>query len=151
MLVAYMAQETIGGLLFLASFFLLLSFTGGFHLDTYISCNVSVISVFLGYLIVQKLVFYDLNIFIIHIFSVISIVVIKKKAPAEHKNKQLSNHEKVKFGKIATAIALSYYAGAFFMQWRNFRYFVVLHYVIIISAALLIVIQRKVKAYKTSQ
>lgn len=88
-------------LVFLVCFIILRQCTGGYHSRTYLSCNLSFITVYLIFIYFRNYMMFSYKGLIIS--GIISLVIIFLLAPMEHKNKKM-NKEKKSLHKITSRI-----------------------------------------------
>lgn len=90
-------------IVFLVCFMLIRQFTGGFHADTYLKCNltfgISYIAVFLLYHFTAKY----FNTYFSLLITFVSVIIIWAKCPIENINKPIPERKK-KFHKIMAAL-----------------------------------------------
>ena len=110
-------------LLYYGIFVILRLFTGGFHANTYLSCNLVFLLVSLSTLGISKIMMYT-NIYSIvaHMIIIfISAAVVIKFAPIENENKPLNFEKRIRNQKISRflIIILSIFACIMFFFMRN--------------------------------
>ena len=86
-------------LMFLTTFILLRSFTGGYHANTYAMCSFVTLSLFGVVLLLTEFVFVPLYLF--PILGLIGTVIMLWQVPIEHPNKKLSDIQKRKYKVIS--------------------------------------------------
>ena len=90
--------ETI---LFSVFFIVLRHYAGGYHADTYLGCYLSLIGIFIAFLAVIKFVPQWIQFPLGIGFAVAGGIIVACLSPVEHKNRPLSDYEKVHFKKFA--------------------------------------------------
>jgi accessory gene regulator B len=89
------------GILFLLCFVPIRVYAGGFHMNTYLTCNITFISVFLLIFSLSPI----LPDYLGFIFIFISLISIALLSPIKNKHKNLSALEKKKYMKISIIIS----------------------------------------------
>lgn len=93
------------GFLFFICFVTLRKFTGGLHCKTYLRCNLTFISVYLGCLVCNTVVEQIKYKAIIYIaLIIISLIIVYLLSPVENINKPISDDEKKKYRRIAVVV-----------------------------------------------
>ena len=101
LILGLLIEEWISGVAYLTVYFLLKSYTGGYHAKHYYECYIYSILVFIALIIIKKIILYDYQP-IIGLFSLIfSIIIIFKFAPVENKNNPKTKDEIERNKKIA--------------------------------------------------
>lgn len=90
------------GILFLVCFIPIRVYAGGFHMNTYFTCNATFISVFLLILSVSRILAASLS----FSFIFISLIIIALLAPVKNKHKNLSVREKKRYRKISVITSI---------------------------------------------
>lgn len=85
-------------------FLTLRSFTGGYHADTYLKCNMTLVTIFLASLLMEKILAYYCRWYIMEAAFLLDIVVIWKLAPVEHPYKPLGKEQKRRSKKISIVL-----------------------------------------------
>ena len=91
-------------LMFLATFILLRSFTGGYHANTYAVCSIVTFSLFGIVLLLAEFVFVPLYLY--PILGLIGTIIMVWQVPIEHPNKKLSDDQKRKYKVISLVLFL---------------------------------------------
>ena len=100
--VGMLLGRIIETILFLITFVLLRSFTGGYHANSYLLCAL-VTSLSYGFvLLLSELMKVSINAYII--LALVGLVVLLILAPKEHPNKKLTPKKKIKFKIISIII-----------------------------------------------
>jgi accessory gene regulator B len=92
-------------LIFLTIFVILRSYTGGYHADTYLRCNIIFSILFVSILCMSE--FLPHGIILHYTFDIISIIIAAFLAPVENANKPLTEAQKKKLRLIATFICVA--------------------------------------------
>lgn len=142
MLEAALFQDVLSGIIFLCSFYILRSFTGGFHCSTYFRCNLLMVCVFTGCILLLKLPDETMVSLGVSLISFLGVIYIGKYAPIDHANKRLTVQEKTRNHILAISTAIVMFAGAAIMQHMHIKYHLVFHYILIATASLLLVSKR---------
>ena len=101
LIIGYLSNTFFDSLVFLVCFILLRQCTGGYHSKTYLSCNLSFITVYLIFIYYRNYIMFSYEGLIISV--IISLLIIFLLAPMEHKNKKM-NKEKKTLHKITSRI-----------------------------------------------
>lgn len=105
-------------LMFLATFILLRSFTGGYHANTYSVCSLVTFSLFGFVLFLAEVVLVPLFLYLI--LGVAGTVVMLLFVPIEHPNKKLSDDQKRKYKIISLVLFLIFtMAGCLFSYFGS--------------------------------
>ena len=100
--VGMLLGRIIETIVFLITFVLLRSFTGGYHANSYLLCAL-VTSLSYGFvLLLSELIKVSINAYII--LALVGLVVLLIFAPKEHPNKKLTTEKKIKFKIISIII-----------------------------------------------
>lgn len=132
-------------IIFLICFIVLRQFTGGYHADSYLKCNMYFALSFISLILIYKMTSTILTTFICILISFACIVLITTYCPIEHINKPLSHHKKVFNRIIAIIISLIYsFIGTYLVS--NFNCFgAILIYTLLLITILIILSFRKEK------
>lgn len=91
------------GMIFLISFVLLRNYSGGYHADTHIKCNLFLFLSALFVLFMSKVAIPYIYLIMIYVLLWHMIIMY---APIENKNKPLSENERKKYKRISVVLAL---------------------------------------------
>jgi accessory gene regulator B len=80
-------------------------YSGGYHANSYLKCNVIFVMVFLITIAVSKLLYQEMSFVYLLVFLSIYIGSILEYAPIENANKKLTDEDKLKFRKISIGIS----------------------------------------------
>lgn len=105
-IIGIVTNYTFESTMFLAVFIIMRSFTGGYHANTYIKCNLVTSISFVILLLIFKIIRHISlkSIILIAIFQVVTIVLL---APIENKNKPIENRTVYKIISTVLSVVLS--------------------------------------------
>lgn len=105
-IIGIVTNYTFESTMFLAVFIIMRSFTGGYHANTYIKCNLVTSISFVILLLIFKIIRHVSlkSIILIAIFQVVTIVLL---APIENKNKPIENRTVYKIISTVLSVVLS--------------------------------------------
>jgi len=105
-IIGIVTNYTFESTMFLAVFITMRSFTGGYHANTYIKCNLVISISFVILLLIFKIIRHISlkSIILIAIFQVVTIVLL---APIENKNKPIENRTVYKIISTVLSVVLS--------------------------------------------
>lgn len=105
-IIGIVTNYTFESTMFLAVFIIMRSFTGGYHANTYIKCNLVISISFVILLLIFKIIRHISlkSIILIAIFQVVTIVLL---APIENKNKPIENRTVYKIISTVLSVVLS--------------------------------------------
>lgn len=105
-------------LMFLATFILLRSFTGGYHANTYAVCSLVTFSLFGVVLLLTEFSFVPLYLYLI--LGLVGTAIMLLLVPIEHPNKKLSDDQKRKYKVISLVLFLMFtVAGCLFCHFGS--------------------------------
>ena len=105
-------------LMFLTTFILLRSFTGGYHANTYAVCSLVTFSLFGVVLILTEFSFVPLYLYLI--LGLVGTAIMLLLVPIEHPNKKLSDDQKRKYKVISLVLFLMFtVAGCLFCYFDS--------------------------------
>lgn len=110
LLIGLLTDSLLKVLVFLAVFIPLRQFTGGYHADTYLQCNIQFVCVFLLNLFVSTILPDKLLPIIGIITILVGVIVILILAPVEHPNKEITYQEKKRSKIIALCMFIAEFA-----------------------------------------
>lgn len=105
-LVGVIIHHFIESVIFLALFILIRSFTGGYHADTYFSCNLLMCTTFIITVIVNYLISSRLSPLMIVVLICITELIVSVLGPIENKNKPIDDSKKTRLKIIGIVITL---------------------------------------------
>ena len=136
LIIGYLSNTFFDSLVFLICFILLRQCTGGYHSKTYLSCNLSFITVYLIFIYYRSNIMFSYEGLFITV--IMSIVIIFLLAPIEHKNKKMSK-EKKSFHKITSRIiSFTFLLITLILCFLENPTYLVLSYVLISTSVLLL-------------
>ena len=107
LLIGIIFDKFIHTIMFLSCYCTLRQFTGGYHARNYTECTMTfAVSYILIIMITNSIDIYRVK-YLLIILLLISMTIIYKVAPLEHRNKPLSINEKMKYKKIIKKITLA--------------------------------------------
>ena len=96
--------DLLAGIVFMTLFVLLRSYTGGYHAETYLRCNIAFICTYLAtYVIAQAISVVEHNIVITGVALVLAYIPIWIFAPVKNRHKYLSEG-KIRFSRVVSAV-----------------------------------------------
>ena len=143
LIIGLLSNTFSDSLIFLICFILLRQCTGGYHSKTYLSCNLSFMSVYLIFIYYRNYIAFSYEEILIIVIT--SIVIIFLLAPMEHKNKKM-NKEKKSFHKITSRIiSFTFLLITLVLYFLKNPTYLVLSYVLISTSVLLLMGRKGVK------
>ncbi len=125
-------------IIFLTCFILIRRFSGGFHADTYIKCNLSFCISFITVLILYYTTAQYLSTYISILITFVCVSIILLKCPIEHINKPISNNRKIVYKIMAALLGAVYGAiGTALIAFSN-RYGAMVIYTLSLVTVLVI-------------
>ncbi len=135
------SEHLTDSLIFLFCFIILRQYSGGYHANSYLKCNLYFITIFI---LTEAVVLYT-QLDYIDALTVglvcISFVIILRIAPIDNKNKKLSNSQKIKNKKITLIIFIILITISIFMKKNEVNYYYNIA-VTMFSVAALMIIQK---------
>ena len=128
-------------LMFLATFILLRSFTGGYHANTYAVCSIVTFSLFGIVLLLAEFVFVPLYLY--PILGLTGTVIMVWQVPIEHPNKKLSDDQKRKYKVISLMLFLMFIAAGWLFCYFGSPLGAIVFYTLIADIMLLFFKSRK--------
>ena len=128
-------------LMFLATFILLRSFTGGYHANTYAVCSIVTFSLFGIVLLLAEFVFVPLYLY--PILGLIGTIIMVWQVPIEHPNKKLSDDQKRKYKVISLVLFLMFIAAGWLFCYFGSLLGAIVFYTLIADIMLLFFKSRK--------
>ncbi|MDF2472889.1 MAG: putative accessory regulator protein [Anaerocolumna sp.] len=114
-------------------------YSGGYHADSYLKCNVIFVIVFLLTIAVSKLLYHEMSFVYLIIFLSIYIGSVLEYAPIENANKKLTEENKVKYRKISIWISVGWTVAACILYFLIKEYALTLTITLVMIAILMIV------------
>ena len=128
-------------LMFLATFILLRSFTGGYHANTYAVCSIVTFSLFGIVLLLAEFVFVPLYLY--PILGLIGTIIMVWQVPIEHPNKKLSDDQKRKYKVISLVLFWMFIAAGWLFCYFGSLLGAIVFYTLIADIMLLFFKSRK--------
>ena len=143
LIIGLLSNTFSDSLIFLICFILLRQCTGGYHSKSYLSCNLSFITVYLIFIYYRNYIMFSYKGLIISVIT--SLVIIFLLAPMEHKNKKM-NIEKKTYNKIVSRIiSFTFLSITLILYFFKNPTYLVLSYVLISTSVLLLMGRKEVK------
>lgn len=106
LLFSFALGDIFAGLIYLSSFILLRSFTGGYHATTYFRCNLTMVFTFLITFIAYKIiVHYNFPLYICEVVALVSMIPIVICSPVPNKHKPLTDIQKKRSYRLSLILA----------------------------------------------
>ena len=102
-IIGLISYHILDSILFLLCFIPVRIYTGGYHADTYIKCNLIFGAVFIMFLVVKNIIPPEIDLLFSISIMILSITTILILSPIENKYKPLYGNEKIKY-KIMSII-----------------------------------------------
>lgn len=146
LIISIFTDSLISAIIYIAAFYYIRKYTGGYHCKTYFSCNLSFIGI---YLIYSYLVNTYTMTFLTHGIYILSFVIIWLLAPCDHENKILNEEEAKKYGIISKGLLILYSLILCIFYWINTNLILPMELTLCIIAILLIMgkIERRVEKH----
>lgn len=148
MLLGILINKIYLSIAFLISFISIRMYSGGYHANSYLKCNLTLIAL---YLLTISATMFTPTTYIIKtslIMTISTIYIIIKFAPVDNKNKRLTENQKKKNKQITLFILFSYYLIGILMYKINIQ----ISYSIIITMFLVSILMRiKIKGGVTNE
>lgn len=93
-------------IIFLSCYCTLRQFTGGYHARNYTECTLTFSGMYLMTIFVASNINIDKNKYLLILFMIISMFIIYKLSPLEHRNKPLSINEKKNYKKVVIKLTI---------------------------------------------
>lgn len=105
-LIGIITMHIIESIVFLVVFILMRSFTGGYHANTYIKCNLVTSISFAIVLLIYKIIKY-ISLKVIILIAILQLITVFLLAPIENKNKPIENRVVHKIISTVLSLVLS--------------------------------------------
>lgn len=142
LLVSILSHSVLYGIIFLLILILTRVFTGGYHANTHIGCNISMACIYITSLVMLNIKCYG-YIMLLHIIVFIGYIVITIYSPLENSNKKLSDYQKKKYNKLSRIMYITLLAIALFVNYKDQELSLYINIVLIIVVILLVVGKEK--------
>lgn len=106
LLIGVIFNKLIHTIVFLSCYCTLRQFTGGYHAKNYTECTITFAIIYLITIFVDNNLDIDKCKYLIMLIYIFSIFIIYKLAPQEHRNKPLSEKEKIHYKKVTIKIIM---------------------------------------------
>lgn len=108
LLIGLAFQSFIESIIFLICFIVIRQFTGGFHADTYIKCNLTFCVSFITILILYYTTAQYLSTYISILITFVCVSIFLVRCPIEHINKPIPDNKKVVHKIVAALLGAAY-------------------------------------------
>lgn len=105
-IIGIITDYTFESMMFLAVFIIMRSFTGGYHANTYVKCNLVTSISFIVLLLMFKIIRH-ISLKSIILIAVFQVLIIASLAPIENKNKPIENRTVYKIISTVLSVVLS--------------------------------------------
>lgn len=137
-IIGILTHSFFESVIFLVCFILIRQFTGGFHADTYIKCNLTFCVSFITILILYYATAQYISTYITILITFVCVSVFLVMCPIEHINKPIPNNKKVIHKIVAALLGVVYGAiGTILTAFSN-RYGALVIYTLSLVAVLVI-------------
>lgn len=145
--------DLTAGLVFMVCFILIRSYTGGYHAETYLRCNIAFVCTFiLTYFVSGLFAHIDMNIYASITILLFGIIPIIKFAPVKNKHKPLSKCKRKKSRIISLILYILFFALSIFMHIFNTWYgYMVMTTILSVSVLILVEVFMQKKGYHISE
>lgn len=137
--IGIISRQLIESLLFLVCFVPLRQFTGGYHANSYLKCNLLFSILFILLLTIFNITVSKLSFNICIIMLVFSIAVFLSECPVEHRNKPLTDPQKKKSKFMSIILGLLYGAIGVISKVLSYDIGVIFLYTLVLISLLIIV------------
>lgn len=107
LLIGIIFDKVIHTIVFLSCYCTLRQFTGGYHARNYTECTLTFVVIYLITIFIDNNIDVDQYKYILILFLILSIIIIYKLSPMEHRNKPLSSSEKKHYRMVAMNIVVA--------------------------------------------
>ena len=119
-------------------------YSGGYHADTYLQCNLTFISIFAAILLVKAIIPHNIVIYAAAAMSVLSFAIIFILSPVENKKKPLTSGEKVKYKKKSIILSVMWTLAALVLYIMNMQTYSAIP-ITMFTIAILMVVEKIIK------
>lgn len=145
LLIGLISGQVFGSILFLLCFIPLRVYTGGYHADTYLKCNLSFCAVFIIYLVIKNNIPPHMEFFANIIFIAVSLITIFVLAPIENKHKPFHGKEKLRYRKISIIVSVILSVLSIVAYAIDIKIYIAISLTMVSIAILMVVEKIKVK------
>lgn len=104
-IISLLTGRIADGLVFAGIFVTTRKYSGGYHANTYLRCNLTVACVYCFYLVLSAAIS-EQDAGILCIMYILYMLCVIEKSPVENKNKPLDDEEKIKYHKISILLGV---------------------------------------------
>jgi len=126
LIIGVLTKNITESVMFLLCFVSIRVFSGGYHANTYLKCNLIFIGVFILILILKNIVPNNIKIYIAVSLLAISGFVVALFSPVENKNKPLGNDEKIKNQKKSIFLSIIWTVIAIILLIFNIKLYIII-------------------------
>lgn len=105
----FILNNIINSILFLVTFISIRMYSGGYHANSYIKCNVSLVIIYLLSIGVISIIPYNYILIMYISMIILTIYIIIKYSPVDNENKKLTNNQKKRNKKITLILLFTFY------------------------------------------
>lgn len=131
--------ETI---IFLATFIILRMYSGGYHADSYLKCNLTLIAVYMGMIAAVTYTAHDYIGILSVMMAAYTVYMVLRYAPVDNENKRLDEKQKKDNRRITIVLMVAFYLIAMVMYKAGVQAF---YTVIVTMFSVAVLIKIKVK------
>lgn len=139
LLVGIISNNFFESVTFLICFIPLRQFTGGYHADTYLKCNLSFMLLFSVLLLIYNITFQFISFYAEFAMLVLSMIIFITECPVENKNKPLTDKQKKKNNHLAVILGLFYGVIGVILKVLSYSIGVIFIYTLVLISLLIIV------------
>lgn len=139
LLVGIISHNFTESIAFLICFVPLRQYTGGYHANSYLKCNITFVSLYILLLFIYHLTSAKIDFYIELLSVLFSNIIFLTECPFEHKNKPLSDNQKHKHKILAVTLGLLYGAVGVVLKVFAYNIGVIFLYTLVLISLLVIV------------
>lgn len=140
-------NKIVYSIIFLSTFVPIRMYTGGYHANSYIQCNLTFVSIYLVTLGIIMIVPSNYIGITSTVMILMTIYIIFKYAPIDNEHKRLTIEEKKKHKKVALIILFIYYFLSIFVCKINIKLFYIIIVTLFMVANLILIALKKSANY----
>lgn len=106
LLIGIIFDRFVHTIIFLSCYCTLRQFTGGYHARNYTECTLTFIAIYLITIFIANNIDIDNYKYLLILLMIVSIFIIYKLSPLEHRNKPLSEYEKKNYKKVVVKLTI---------------------------------------------
>jgi accessory gene regulator B len=137
--IALLTNSFISSALFLVVFVALRRFTGGYHANSYLTCYLGFVSIYISFILILRSNILEKYMLISFILLIVSVLIIAVFSPVEHENKPINNKKKIKYKKLSLLTLIIELLVLLLFFSLNIKFFSVIMLNIILVAILQII------------